>query len=642
MLTALVGVPAAKAALQPIGLSVDEGEGWRPARLFTLRWSNPPGTAAVHYRLLGPFGELASSETRVPWPATTIPSLSTPSAPGAYTAEVWLEDEAGAQGAADVAKLRFDDRAPGTVEVVAPGGWIGRAAFPYRVQLGHPAGALPPSGIRGYAVTVDRAEMGGPCAAAVCTDAETDLRGGPDDDEIAVGELPEGINFLHAAGVSGSGVHSVTAATATLRVDKTDPVVHLSGVPEGWSNRPLTLVATAVDPASGMDPHGPGPHPFTAIRIDGGAPAVGAGDTVSASAIASGIHTVAFYGRDAAGNVADGGNANGLPNHSPATATVKIDRQPPRLAFAGAQDPRDPERIEARATDALSGIDRARGSIEVRAAGSGKPFAALPTTVAGGTLRARWDSAACPAGEYEFRVTAFDLAGNSTSTRSRVSGAEMRLRAPLKRAPKLSIRLGRRELPYGQGTRLIGSLAEGRHAPLAGMRVRVLERFDAGAAARERVSTTTTDERGAFEVRVGAGASREIVAVTPVTPTLRGGASRPLRLAVRGRVGLRASAAIARVGGRPVVFTGIVGTAGAVIPDDGKVVELQFRLPGLPWQEFRTVRTDRRGRFRYSYRFADDDSRGARFQFRAVAPAQTGWPYLTASSRPVAVRGAQR
>jgi hypothetical protein len=51
------------------------------------------------------------------------------------------------------------------------------------------------------------------------------------------------------------------------------------------------------------------------------------------------------------------------------------------------------------------------------------------------------------------------------------------------------------------------------------------------------------------------------------------------------------------------------------------------------------VQTDPRGRFRYAYSFSDDDSRGVRFQFRAFAPAQDGWPYEPAGSRPVVVTG---
>jgi hypothetical protein len=75
------------------------------------------------------------------------------------------------------------------------------------------------------------------------------------------------------------------------------------------------------------------------------------------------------------------------------------------------------------------------------------------------------------------------------------------------------------------------------------------------------------------------------------------------------------------------------------MPTEGRAVQLQFRLPGQAWSEFRTVRTNRRGRFRYAYRFADDDSRGVRFQFRAFVPAQAGWPFEPAGSLPVEVLG---
>jgi hypothetical protein len=102
---------------------------------------------------------------------------------------------------------------------------------------------------------------------------------------------------------------------------------------------------------------------------------------------------------------------------------------------------------------------------------------------------------------------------------------------------------------------------------------------------------------------------------------------------------MRPSSTAATVGGRPVVFAGKVEVAGTAIPTGGKSVQLQFRLPGFPWSEFRTIQTDAAGRFHYAYRFADDDSRGVRFEFRAFAPEQSGWPYEPASSRPVAVTG---
>jgi hypothetical protein len=636
----LAAAPAQAAAPQPTDLRVDGGEdNWHPAPSFALSWSNPPGVAAVHYRLLDPAGAVALGERTLGWPATQVPSVQVPGPPGIYTAEVWLEAGDGSLGPPASAKLRFDDTPPGPIEPASVPGWIGRTAFPYMVTLGHPAEPAPPSGIRGYAISVDANANEVPCAGPICADREIDLRGGAGDDRIAIGEMPEGTWYLHAVAVSGSGVKSVAAGTALLRIDKTDPVTRLEGVPGGWSNRPLTLTATATDSASGMTPSGGGPAPFTAIRVDGEPPALAPGEAVSTTVIGSGIHTVAYYARDAAGNVGDGGGANGQPNRPPATGLVKIDREPPVLSFAGAQDPRDPERIEARAADALSGLDRTHAEIAIRPSGSGERFSPLPTEVSANALRAHWDSEAYPPGRYEFRAVAYDLAGNSASTSVRHGGAPMRLRAPLKATTALRLGLSPGTLGYGQGIRLGGRLVIGRRAPLAGVAVRVVERFDAGATPRERVSTVETDAKGAFEVRLDPGPSREVVAIAPATATVQGASSSPLRLAVRGQIGLRASATSARVGGRPVVFAGKVGAAGARIPDTGKLVELQFRLPGLPWREFRTVRTDRRGRFRYAYRFADDDSRGVRFQFRAFAPAQAGWPFEPAGSSPVKVRG---
>lgn len=640
--TAAVSASPAGTGRQPIDLRVDGGEeNWHPERLFALRWSNPPGPiAVVHYRVLRPSGEIAIGETTMPWPATSIQHVSVPGEAGAYKAEVWLEDGDGAEGAPAIARLRFDDRRPGPVQALPSDGWIGRAQFPYPVRLSHPSGPAPPSGIRGYAVSVDGSPEGSPCAeSGPCTEDEVDLHGGIEADSLLVGELPEGVNYVHAVAVSGAGMPSATPASTVLRVDKTDPLLHLSGDTGGWSSRPLDLEVTATDSASGMVGTAGTGGPFTAIRIDGGAPKIAAGDAVSTTVIASGVHTVSYYARDAAGNVADGDTSNGVPNHQPATAVVKVDREPPLLTFTGRRDPLDPERIEAVASDGHSGIDPARGSIAVRRVGSNESFAPLPTELAGDLLRARWDSAAYPAGEYEFRAKAYDRAGNLTSTLNRRDGTPLRLQGPLKVAARLQVDARERAVRFGRGVWFGGHLIAARRTPVAGARVMVVERFGPGAAAAERVSTVMTNAAGAFGLRLPAGASRQVTASVMPTTTLRGASSQPLRITVRSHVSLRTSAPTARVGGTPVVFSGRVANKGAVVPDEGKSVQLQFRLPGLPWSEFRTVRTDARGRFRLAYRFADDDSRGVKFQFRAFAPAQTGWPYEPAGSLPVAVQG---
>jgi hypothetical protein len=631
---ALAGPAAASASLQPIGLSVDEGEeSWHSEPSFALRWTNPQQPiAAVHYRLLWPSGEEALGETIVSWPETSLQHLAVPPFPGAYTAEVWLEDADGAEGTPVSATLRFDDARPGPVAPLADDDWIGRAAFPYAIHLSHPDGPQPLSGIRGYALAIDRGGSGAPCAGPyICSEAETDLRSGVAGDTLAIADLPEGIDYLRAVAVSGSGMRSAAVGTAALKVDKTDPLTTLAGAPEGWSNAPLRLIARSNDLASGMAAGGVG-GPFTAIRVDGGSPTTAAGDRVETTVIGSGTHAVGYYARDAAGNVA--GSAGDL-----ASTTVRIDRDRPAVAFVNTQDPRDPERIEARASDTLSGLAATGGSIAVRRAGAGERFAELPTQLLGGVLSARWNSEAAAPGEYEFRATVRDRAGNAGTSLSRGNGASMRLRSPLKIATTLLATSGRRDLPYGRSTSFGGRLLSGRHATLADAAVQVVERFAAGAVPRERITTVRTSGSGEFSVHLAAGPSREVFARAVPSATTRGGSSQPLRLAVRSGVRLRVSAHLARIGGRPVVFSGRVAAAGTSIPAEGKTVQLQFRLPGLAWSEFRTIRTDPRGRFRYPYRFADDDSRGVRFQFRAFTPAQAGWPFEPAGSTPVAIRG---
>lgn len=632
----------AAATAAPIDLRVDGGEErWRPTRSFTLRWSNPAGSiAAVHYRLLNPDGRPARGEQTIGWDATEIDSLSVPSTPGAYRAEVWLEDDAGSRGPAVAATLRFDSARPGTVAAEPPTGWIGRTAFPYAIAISHPAEPQPLSGIRGYAVSIDGSPNGRPCAATPCEEGEIDLHAGVDGDSLVVEELPEGVNRVHAVAVSGSGMPSAVVGTTTLRVDKTDPTTELTGVPGGWSRWPVTLTASASDADSGMEPVPGSPQPFTAIRIDGGAPTVAAGSGVSATAISTGVHSVAYYARDAAGNVNDGGSSNGRGNRPPERAIVRIDREPPTLAFANAQDPADPELIEARVADAGSGLDPDRASIAVRRVGGGERFTRLPTELSAGTLRARWDSGAFPPGEYEFEATAHDRAGNAASSGRRAGGAAMRLPAPLKRAVRILTRKARLTVRYGRSIRFGGRLLTGRRTPAAGMPVRIVERFAAGGVPGERVSIARSGADGRFGLRLRPGPSRSVVAEIASTERTQAAAGDPLELAVRSRIDLRVSAARAEVGGRPVVFRGRIAGGGAPAAAEGKAIELQFRLAGLPWSEFRTLRSDRRGRFRFAYRFSDDDSRGVRFQFRAYAPAQAGWPFEPAGSPPVTVLGA--
>ena len=287
--------------------------------------------------------------------------------------------------------------------------------------------------------------------------------------------------------------------------------------------------------------------------------------------------------------------------------------------------------------------------------------------MAAGTLRARWDSESQPPGEYEFRATGYDAAGNSTTAERRANGTSMVLVNPLKTQTALRAGFGdkvlvlsrcerrrcRRDVvrgyddrrpreklvPYGSGALYSGQLSTVRGAALPDMPVKVIERFPAGASQLDRVTTVRTGGDGVFVVNLLPGPSRQITAAFQGTRTLTGSGAETARLEVRSAVRMWASSPVATVGGRAIVFRGRVEAGGAAIPPDGKSVQLQFRLPTVPWTEFRTVQTDAHGRFRYAYRFTDDDSRGVRFQFRAFVPAQNEWPYEPAGSRPVAVTG---
>jgi hypothetical protein len=644
-----IAAPAVASPPRLTDLRVAGGDDtWHSSNSFELDWTSPkaanPPLVATRYRIRDPQGFVVK-EGQSSWLNEGIAGLTLPNVPGIYSAEVWLEDAVGEQGLAAIAQLRFDDARPPPIEPLPVAGWIGRTAFPLRVRLSHPSGPLPLSGIRGYAVTIDSVPNGIPCTAVDrCSDAETTLRNGVAGDELEIGILPEGIGYLHAVAVSGSGMKSTTGGSTVLRVDTTDPITQLSGLPPGWTNRTVQLTASAVDAGSGMEGDRQGPAPFTAIQVDGGVPSVGPGGTASASVVEEGVHRIAYYARDLAGNVNDGAAANGISDRPPRTASVRIDRTPPNVAFANAEDPREPELLRVRIADRLAGPDTSRGSIGVRPAGSGDRFESLPAVSGGaGELRAHWDSDTFRAGNYEFRATGFDAAGNAATTTRRQNGGSMVLSNPLKATTTLSAgfrtRRLRRTAPYGRRVLLSGRLVTGRSSPLGGAPVRVIERFAPGARPATQASTVTTAPNGTFSMRTDPGPSRTIEVSFEGSPTLARSATHTLQLSVRSRVHLWASAGVAKIGGAPLVFRGKVEAPPGAIPPAGKAVQLQFRIPGLPWSEFRTVQTNRHGSFRYAYRFSDDDSRGIRFQFRAYAPAQDGWPYEPAGSRPVFVKG---
>jgi hypothetical protein len=424
--------------------------------------------------------------------------------------------------------------------------------------------------------------------------------------------------------------------SAIVHVDGTRPELTLAGVPPDWARGPVRLTAATTDSLSGMAADGPG-GPYTAIAVDGGVPRSEYGDSSTQMVTGEGIHRISSFARDAAGNSSE---------RSPLTAVVRIDESGPDVAFARSEDARDPERITASAADPLSGVDPGRGSIAVRPAGSQQRWEPLPTAGAA-TLVARWNSDSFPPGTYEFRATAYDTAGNVAASYRRANRARMVLSNPLKARTAIAAWFGARPLdwqrtrtvPYGRGIAFGGRLRAAPGTRLGGLPIEIVEGFDTGADSTRRTTVVQTAADGTFLTRLAAGPNRRVEVVFAGTRTLSRASGGGVRLQTLAGLRMRASSATARVGGAPLVFHGRLGDLGAPIPPGGRPVELQFRLPGRDWSEFRTVQTNGQGRFRYPYSFSDDDSRGIRFQFRAYAPAQAGWPYEPAASRPVFVTG---
>jgi hypothetical protein len=580
---------------------------WQSRRMFIVfPQLTENGSVRLVYSLRDPQGQLIGEPT-VRRPTEPRSVVEVPPVPGIYSFEERSEDAAGNTLGAVTTALRFDDAVPPAPVPRVPAGWI-LETEPVTLEFEPPAGPSPISGIRGYELTLDQG----------------DVRFKTLDDSISLGFLPEGLNHVEMTTVSGSGVHS-EIRTLTLAVDATAPSVSLQGLPAGWSNGPVKLTAFAHDSLSGMAASGPA-GPLTAIAFDGGSPTTAPGATASTWVGGSGVHTVRFYGRDAAGNVADGGPGSPPPQ----TALVRIDEEPPRVEFAAAQDASDPERIEAVVSDPLSGPSPSRGSIAVRPAGTRANFAPLPTRVEAGRLVAHWDSDSYPPSKYEFLASGFDSAGNSASGTSRSHGGRMILVNPLKAPVTLHTKLA--------GFWISGSLRRSSGGAADEQTVAIIESFATGSDRHLRTTEVRTAADGSFSLRLKPGPSREVTANFGGTRLLSR-ASKSIHLAATTRIRFHVSAATAAIGGRPVVFSGRVAAPGAQGALAGLPVELQFRYPGADWSEFRTVEADTRGRFRFAYRFSDNDSRGIHFRFRAYVKGREAWPFGPGASRPVIVTG---
>ena len=622
----------------PENIRVAGGDGWHRINDFDVSW-DLPGQEEWEAPIDGGYYEVVSrSGAEVLGPEFLAPErnqshvdqIQLPTQ-GEYRIRVWLRDKAGNSSQANATStwLRFDDVPPGPPSLDPATGWISRdeLAAPYVARWQAPS-SIPVSGVSGYAVVVDRSATTNPCDAQgepeYCDGAE--ITNGPGELARAVSGLPEGSSWVHVAAVSGSGVRSSSVAHSELRVDLTDPETRIEGVPSGWTRNPVTVVASASDALSGMQPQpGDDGAPATSIQVDGTARVANPGNEASVTISADGDHLVRAWARDLAGNSA---------STHPVLARARVDATAPRLAFANSQDPSDPELIRAPVSDPLSGV--AGGEIAYRRQGATQ-WTPLATELRQGELRARLPSDQLADGTYELRATALDAAGNEAETTSREDGAPMTLEVPLKIATTLRAGLGpgarRLTIGYDRASRVAGRLVDPAGAPVAGQELTVSERFASGALDLEREHTITTGEDGTFRLGLLPGPNRRVTVSFDGTRRYSASASHDLRLLVHGSARFAATERRIRAGHR-FAFYGRVRHLGARLPDGGKLVELQVRRPE-GWDTVRQAfRTRATGRWRFPFRFGDYYYRPTRFRFRLKVVREAGWPY-----RPVKTRG---
>jgi hypothetical protein len=162
--------------------------------------------------------------------------------------------------------------------------------------------------------------------------------------------------------------------------------------------------------------------------------------------------------------------------------------------------------------------------------------------------------------------------------------------------------------------------------PISGARILVYQQL-MGSRRYAKVGSTRTNAEGAYRYRVRPGASRTLYVLYPGNSLLRPAASQLLEHSA-GSVTLDASSVHA---GGKLVLSGAV--RGGHVPRDGLEVTIDYRQLGAPGSgTLGTVRTDSRGRYRFTQHFSRT-TKGLAYEVWAVVPSgQSGWPYVGAAT----------
>lgn len=335
---------------------------------------------------------------------------------------------------------------------------------------------------------------------------------------------------------------------------------------------------------------------------------------------------------------------NSQPENASSPVTLRYDPDPPTLVFQGGE-PGDPTKVSVAVTENVSGV--AGGQIEISQEGSGS-WQTLPTQLDGSVLVAHIDDVHLPAGRYDLRAQASDLAGN-VGVAAGPEGVTLPLRIEsvmqtgAMRSRTVRKRIGRRgkrhtvrrhvtvlrpsaRVRYGGHVTIVGRLTNRDDQPLPGQAVQVIT---SGPNGDQILATLQTDGQGRYRYRAAGSASHTLRFVFPGTATILP-AERQVRLVVPAAGTFRVSRRRVLNGGT-VIFSGRVRSL--PLPALGKLVEIQARQPTGEWTPFRTLRTDTRGRWRLRYRFRFTRCTTS-YRLRVDIPVEAGgYPFAEGHTR---------
>ena len=334
-------------------------------------------------------------------------------------------------------------------------------------------------------------------------------------------------------------------------------------------------------------------------------------------------------------------------NEDPRTAVesvLRLDSEPPSVVFRE-QTSKDPARLRVAASDATSGVGNV--SVEIRRKGD-DAWTELATQREGSDFTAVVDDETLPAGPYDLRARAVDLAGNERTTISRSNGQPAVLELPVRTAatlrvgepsrrcskrsgrPKCRLRLSSAPtLAFGRKATLEGRLRIGGRP--AGATIEVWRRVKLAGAAWESAGSVQVLSTGRFRFVLPPGPAREYRFRYPGSAGARGATA-----LVDARVRATTTFAPSRrhvVNGEYITFRGRI--KGGLIPPGGKLVELQV-FTRRRWRTFAQPRSSAKGRWSFQYRFEAVRGR-VRFRFRARIRREAAYPFHEGTSRQVEV-----